>query len=70
LNLCAFSGNQPEFLAQLDRLRSAFRAQLVEGTAAMRLNRVLAYVQAIRNLAIAEAGGNQPQDFDFACRDA
>src|ERR1044072_9825168 len=60
------SRNQPEFFATLPRLGPSFRAEFVEETAGVGLDGVLAHKKFFRNLAVAQAVGNQLKYFQFA----
>ena len=64
------SGQQPEFLAELYRLRPPLGPELVEGAAAMRLDRVLTHEQLSGNLTVAHPLRYQFENLQLAARDA
>src|SRR5574337_521277 len=64
------SGDQPGFLAELHRLRAPPGAELVEQPAGVRLDRILADEEPIRDFAVAESRGDQAENLQFARRDA
>jgi hypothetical protein len=60
--------NQAELFANLNCLRPAFGAQLVEQPAGVGLDGVFTYEQVLRDFAIAQALGDQLQYLEFAPR--
>src|SRR5437879_1594447 len=62
------SRNQSQLFSQLHRLSSAPGAQLVEQAAGMGLDGVFADEEFFGDLAIAQAAGNQFEDFELAAR--
>jgi hypothetical protein len=62
--------NDAEGLAQLDRLRSPLCAEFVEQPARMSFHRIFAHAESLGDFAVAETGGDQAQDFQFARRNA
>src|SRR5213080_2173723 len=72
LCLCGQSSSrtQSQLFSQLHCLGSAPGAQLVEQAAGMGLDGVFADEEFFGDLAIAQAVGNQLEDFEFAARNA
>ena len=64
------SGENAWLFAELDGLRAAAGAQLVEGPAAVGFNGVLADEQAAGDFAVAEALSDEAEDFELARGDA
>src|ERR1700679_853 len=64
------SWQQAEFLAAPHGLGAARGAELVEGAGAVGLHGVLGNEQLSCNLAIAEAAGDEGEDFELAGGDA
>ena len=56
-------GDEPSLFAELDCLSAALGAELVEETAGMSLDGILADEQLFRDFAVAQAGSDQSQDF-------
>ena len=63
-------GIRPRVRAGLDGLHPAVDAQLVEQPAGVRLHRIFANEQGLRDLAGAHAAGNVLKDFQFPGRNA
>src|ERR1700727_506608 len=63
-------GQEAQFLAALDRLGPPGRPELVEGARAVGLDRVFGNEKLRGDFAIAEAAGDQCENFELACRDA
>ena len=61
---------QAKFLAQLHGLRPSLGPQFAEDTAGMGLDRVLAHIQLLGDLAVAHALGDQFKNVKLAARDA
>ena len=61
---------QPQFFAALYGLSAAGGSQLVEGAGTVCLDGVFGNEKLRGDLAIAEAAGDQGEDFELACRDA
>ena len=61
---------QAQFLAALDGLGAAGGSKLVEGAGTVCLDGVLGNEELGGDLAIAEAAGNQVEDFELSCGDA
>ena len=57
-------------LAELYRLRTTAGSKLIEETAGVSLNRILADEETIRNFAVAQSGGNKAQNLQLAGGDA
>lgn len=57
-------------LAQLHRLGTAAGSEFVEEPARVSFHRVLADKQAVGDLAVAESGGDQGENFQFTWGDA
>src|ERR1700704_6110374 len=64
------SWQQPEFFAALHGLCSARSSELAEGAGAMGLYGVLRYEELGGDLAIAQAAGDEGEDFELAVGDA
>jgi|ERR1700735_1035816 len=64
------SGYQAEFLAQLDRLRPAFRVELLEEPAGMGLHCIFADEQPSSDLSIAQPRSDESQNLKLARRNA
>src|SRR5262245_5770988 len=64
------SRNQAGVFAELHGLGAAFRAKFVEHPARVRLYRALADKQTLGDFAVAEPGGDQAQNLQFARSDA
>ena len=63
------SRQQAQFFAALDGLGAAGGSELVEGTGAVGLYGVFGNEQLRGDFAIAEAAGDQVENFELACRD-
>ena len=63
------SGQQPEFLAELHRLRPSSSPEFVENTAGMGLNRVLAHKKLLGDLAVDQSTRYQLNDLKLAASD-
>ena len=63
------SREQTSLLGELDGLSTATSAELIKDAARMGLDGVLADEKALGDFAVAEAGGNQAEDFEFAGSD-
>jgi hypothetical protein len=64
------SRQQAQFFAALDGLGAAGGSELVEGAGTVCLDGVFGNEKLRGDLAIAEAAGDQGEDFELACRDA
>src|ERR1700728_428594 len=64
------SRQEAHFFAALDGLGSAGGSELVEGAGTVRLDGVFGNEKLRGDLAIAEAAGDQSEDFELPCRDA
>jgi len=64
------SRDQASFLGELNGLGTAAGAKFVEKAAGVGLDGVLADEEAIGNFTVAEAGGDEAEDFEFARGDA
>src|SRR5258708_712187 len=64
------SRQQAEFFAALDGLGAAGGSELVEGAGTMCLDGVFGNEKLRGDLTIAQAAGDQGDDFELACRDA
>jgi hypothetical protein len=64
------SGQEAQFFAALNGLGAAGGAELVEDAGTVRLDGVLRNEKLRGDLAIAEAAGDQVEDFKLACGDA
>jgi hypothetical protein len=64
------SRQQTQFFAALDGLGAAGGTELVEGAGTMCLDGVFGNEKLRGDLAIAEAAGDQGENFELACRDA
>jgi hypothetical protein len=64
------SRQEAEFFAALDGLGAAGGSELVEGAGTVCLDGVFGNEKLRGDLAIAEAAGDQGEDFELACRDA
>ena len=60
-----FSWDKVSLFAELYRLSAPFGTQFAEHPAGVRLYRAFADKQALGNFAVAQAGGNQPQNLQF-----
>ncbi len=70
LILVTGSRDEAEFFAKLDGLSAAFGAELVKNTAGVGLHGVFADEELFGDFAVAEALGDEFQDFQFAGSDA
>ena len=64
------SGDEPGLLAELDRLGASSRTEFVEQAAGVSLDRILADKQTVGDFAVAQTGGDQTEDLQFAGSDA
>ena len=64
------SRQETQFFAALDGLGAAGGSELVEGAGTVSLDGVFRNEKLRGDFAIAEAAGDQGEDFEFACRDA
>jgi hypothetical protein len=64
------SWQEAQFFAALDGLGAAGGSELVEGAGTVCLDGVFGNEKLRGDLAIAEAAGDQGEDFELACRDA
>src|SRR5918999_3805236 len=64
------SGDEPSLFRELHCLCAPLRVELVEDTSRVRLDGVLADVEPLGDLAVAQPGGNQLEDLQLAPSDA
>src|ERR1700688_3782496 len=64
------SRQEAQFFAALDGLCAAGGSELVEGAGTVCLDGVFGNEKLSSDLAIAEAAGDQGEDFELACRNA
>lgn len=64
------SGDQAGLLGELNGLGAAASTEFIEEAAGVSLDSVFTDEEAIGDFAIAEAGGDEAEDFEFAGSDA